>query len=97
MTTIISRPSPPCLVVRISRIRLARIIVKIADALMTIAENLTPEGLRRWPPHPPIAAQFFEQANGSRWSDSRKRPARIRRWAVLTSGPLGREASTVSL
>ncbi len=47
MTSTISRPSLPYLVVRMSRVRPPRIIVKIADALMTIAENLTPEELRR--------------------------------------------------
>jgi hypothetical protein len=47
MTTMTSRPSVPYLFVRASRIRLARIVMKIAGGLMTVAERLLPADLRR--------------------------------------------------
>jgi hypothetical protein len=47
MTTMTSRPSLPYLFIRMSRIRLARIVIKIAGGVMTVAERLLPEDLRR--------------------------------------------------
>jgi hypothetical protein len=47
MTTTTSRPSVPYLFIRTWRIRLARIVVKIGRGLMTVAEHLLPEDLRR--------------------------------------------------
>jgi hypothetical protein len=47
MATVTSRPSVPYLFVRMSRIRLARIFMKLAAGLMTIAERLLPEVLRQ--------------------------------------------------
>jgi len=47
MTTITSRPSLPYLFIRMSRIRLARIVIKITGGVMTVAERLLPEDLRR--------------------------------------------------
>jgi hypothetical protein len=46
MTTMTSRPSLPYLFIRMSRIRLARIVIKIAGGVMTVAERLLPEDLR---------------------------------------------------
>jgi hypothetical protein len=40
-------PAIPALFVRMSRIRLARIVMKAARGLTTIAERLLPEDLRR--------------------------------------------------
>ena len=47
MTTDISRLGLAALIVRAWRIRLARIVVTIGRALMTVAEHLLPEDLRR--------------------------------------------------
>jgi hypothetical protein len=47
MTIMTSRPSLPYLFIRMSRIRLARIVIKIAGGVMTVAENLAPPDLRR--------------------------------------------------
>jgi hypothetical protein len=47
MTTMTSRPSVPYLFARMSRIRLARIVMKIGSGLMTVAEHLLPPDLRR--------------------------------------------------
>jgi hypothetical protein len=47
MATTTSRPSVPYLFIRMSRIRLARIVMKIAGGLMTVAERLLPPDLRR--------------------------------------------------
>jgi hypothetical protein len=47
MATTTSRPSVPYMFVRASRIRLARIVTKIAGGLMTVAERLLPADLRR--------------------------------------------------
>jgi hypothetical protein len=47
MTTVTSRPSVPYLFIRMSRIHLARIVMKLAGGLMTVAERLLPEDLRR--------------------------------------------------
>jgi hypothetical protein len=47
MTTTTSRPSVPYLFVRMSRIRVARIVMKAAAGLMTVAEHLLPQDLRR--------------------------------------------------
>jgi hypothetical protein len=46
MTTTTSRPSVPYLFIRTSRIRLARIVMRLAGGLMTIEENLLPPDLR---------------------------------------------------
>ena len=46
MPTMTSRPSLPYLFIRMSRIRLARIVIKIAGGVMTVAERLLPEDLR---------------------------------------------------
>jgi len=46
MTTATSRPSVPYLFVRTLRIRLARIVTKLAGGLMTVAEHLAPPDLR---------------------------------------------------
>ena len=50
MATDISRLGLGALIVRTWRIKLARIIMKLAGALMTVAERLLPEDLRRRPP-----------------------------------------------
>jgi hypothetical protein len=47
MTTVTSRPSLPYLFIRMSRIRLARIVIKIAGGVMTVAERVLPADLRR--------------------------------------------------
>ena len=47
MATTTSRPSVPYLFVRASRIRLARIVMRLAAGLMTVAERLLPADLRR--------------------------------------------------
>jgi hypothetical protein len=47
MTTATSRPSVPYLFVRMSRIRLARVVMRLAGGLMAVAENLTPDDLRK--------------------------------------------------
>ena len=47
MTTMTSRHAIPALFVRMSRIRLARIVMKLAGGLMTVAERLLPADLRR--------------------------------------------------
>jgi hypothetical protein len=46
MATGISRPGLGALIVRAWRVRLARIVVKVAGGLMTVAERLAPEDLR---------------------------------------------------
>jgi hypothetical protein len=46
MATDISRLALGALIVRTWRIRLARIVMKIAGGLMTVAERLLPEDLR---------------------------------------------------
>ena len=47
MATDISRPGLGVLIARAWRIRLARIAMKAAAGLMTVAERLLPEDLRR--------------------------------------------------
>ena len=47
MATDISRLGLSALIVRAWRIRIARIVMKIAGGLMTVAERLLPEDLRR--------------------------------------------------
>ena len=47
MATDISRLGLGALIVRTWRIRLARIVMKIAGGLMTVAERLLPADLRR--------------------------------------------------
>jgi hypothetical protein len=47
MATDISRLGLGALIVRTWRIRLARIVMRLARGLMTVAENLLPEELRR--------------------------------------------------
>jgi hypothetical protein len=47
MATDISRLGLGALIVRAWRIRLARIVMKLAGGLMTVAENLAPPDLRR--------------------------------------------------
>jgi len=47
MTTDISRLGLGALIVRAWRIRLARIVMKLADGLITIAERLLPADLRQ--------------------------------------------------
>ncbi len=47
MATDISRLGLGALIVRAWRIRLARIVSELAGGLVTVAENLAPEDLRR--------------------------------------------------
>ena len=47
MTMGISRVGLGALIVRAWRIRLARIVMKVTGGLMTVAERLLPEDLRR--------------------------------------------------
>jgi hypothetical protein len=47
MSSTTSHPSLRWILIRTWRIRAARIIIKIAGGLMTIAENLTPDDLRK--------------------------------------------------
>jgi hypothetical protein len=47
MATDISRLGLGALIVRAWRIKLARIVMKLADGLMTVAEHLLPTDLRR--------------------------------------------------
>jgi hypothetical protein len=47
MATEISRLGLGALIVRAWRIKLARIVMKLADGLMTVAERLLPADLRR--------------------------------------------------
>ena len=43
----VTTQSVPYLFIRVWRIRLARIVMKLADGLMTVAERLLPPDLRR--------------------------------------------------
>ena len=52
MATDISRLGLGALIVRTWRIRLARIVMKLAGGLMTVAERLLPEDLRPRPASP---------------------------------------------
>jgi hypothetical protein len=47
MATTTSRLGLGALIVRAWRIKLARIVMKLADGLMTVAERLLPADLRR--------------------------------------------------
>ncbi len=47
MATATSRLSVPYLFVCMSRIKLARIVMRLADGLMTVTERLLPEDLRK--------------------------------------------------
>jgi hypothetical protein len=47
MSTDISRLGLGALIARVWRIRLARIVTKLAAGLMTVAERLLPEDLRQ--------------------------------------------------